>query len=576
MSLSDQLIQADDAASTPSAPGSLSAQLTQAAQAAQPPVNPYSPVGTTAQNFWAGAGKSTSDVGRGIKQLSDIPAVWLEKQFPGLKKWDDALGLPSAQASADATQANIDESKRHDAPLIGTGAGMAGNIAGNVATMVVPAGLLAKFGPPGAAIIANPTTYKAAAGVGALQGFLQPTSDGDSRALNTIVGGGAGVAGNAAVNAIGRIAQPVANALSPLAQKAVQVLQDAGVPLDAAQRSGSALLNRIRSSFSDNPFTAGPQSEANAAQQQAYNRAVLATMGEPGAAAATPDVMSRAGSRINGVFKNILENNDIQIPHPSMVNIAQVLQSAEDEGVKAVSGLAGRVLDKISPDGTIPGQSIYAIKKDVDRLASSSDLNLAYHARQLRSTIMDTINDSLSDADKAAFSQARQQFSNLKRIEPAIDRTGGGNISAPKLANIMAQKANRGASIYGRGDQSLVDLAQAGNLLLGDKMPNSGTAARVAMQTILPLTGAAAGGAADAVNGNYSEAMEKAAMGAAAVYAIPRSIQAAIKIPAVSNYMVNGTSSVPLRTLLMTAPQNQSLLGGTLRRLLPAASEVPQ
>ena len=107
-------------------------------------------------------------------------------------------------------------------------------------------------------------------------------------------------------------------------------------------------------------------------------------------------------------------------------------------------------------------------------------------------------------------------------------------------------------------------------------MPNSGTAARVAMQTILPLTGAAAGGAADAVNGNYSEAMEKAAMGAAAVYAIPRSIQAAIKIPAVSNYMVNGTSSVPLRTLLMTAPQNQSLLGGTLRRLLPAASEVPQ
>ena len=62
--------------------------------------------------FAAGIGKSIYDTGRGVKQL-----------FGGMSRED------------------VDEQRRLDAPLTRRGAGMAGNIAGTVAQVVVPGGV---------------------------------------------------------------------------------------------------------------------------------------------------------------------------------------------------------------------------------------------------------------------------------------------------------------------------------------------------------------------------------------------------------------------------------------------------
>lgn len=510
------------------------------------------PTGSTYDNVAAGAGKAVVDMGRGAAQ---ILRYGLEKV--GKKGVADRMGLTATQ--------DVDEAKKRDSALMNTGAGQLGYVGGNIAATMLPLAGMARIGVPAAGALLNPATYTAAAASGALSGALQPIGTGDNRGRNMLIGAGTGLAGNAAVNAVGRIAQPIQTAADPIRQRAVDVLRNAGVPLDTAQISGSPFLNRLRSSFSDNPVTAGSQANQIAGQRAAFNNAVLGTIGEQGHAA-TQDVMRRADDRIGGVFHDVLSRNNVQVTDPLLTRIGSIQQAANDEERHAVSNVANRFIASVDENGAVPGQVAYGVKKDLDRLASSADSTTAYHARQMRSVIMDGINDSLPAADREAFAEARSQFRNMKTIEGAIDKEGSGNISPSMLANALGQKRNRAASIYGRGDQDLVSLAQAGKMLLTDKTPNSGTTARAAMQILAPVGASIAGGSYDAYNGDYGTAATKAALMGAAALGGPRLAQSLIANPNASNYLTQGMQNIPLRSMLLS-PQEVPMVGGVLRRL---------
>jgi hypothetical protein len=109
------------------------------------------------EKFVAGYGAAVPQMARGVGQL---------------------LGINS--------QEEVDEAKRLEAPLMDSGAGMAGNILGNVAA-TAPA-----IAVPGAA------TLRGAGAIGSVLGFSQPVATGDSRLTNTIIGGGANMGGVAA------------------------------------------------------------------------------------------------------------------------------------------------------------------------------------------------------------------------------------------------------------------------------------------------------------------------------------------------------------------------------------------
>jgi hypothetical protein len=575
VSIADDM--AEDAKAAPQvAPTSLDQQMAAdlaAHQSSPDKVDYKQALGSDWQNFAAGAGEQAVGLGRRLVQLGAAPAQWIEAQFPGLAKWgNDALGSPSAAEIAKSNQQEIDDAKRRDVALNSTKAGLAGNVAGGVASTMLPIAGLAKAGVPLAASVLNPATYAAAAGSGAVQGALQPVATGDSGTTNALMGAGLGVASKSLVNAVGRIAAPVGDALNAARDKAVQVLEDAGVNLDAAQKTGSAFLNKLRSSFSDNPFTANAQQAFVGDQKTAYNRAVLSTVGE-NADAATPEVMARAQDRINGVFADVLNRNNVKVDDPLLTKIGAAQAAASEAEQKPIVSVANRILSAANANDEIPGQIAYGIKKDLDQYASSADSTLAYHARQLRSALMDGINDSLSPTDQQQFAQARLQFGNLKSIEPTIDRMGNGDISPAKLANVMAQKRNRGVSIYGRGDQSLNDLAQAGNMLLRDPMPNSGTTSRLMMQAAPALIGGAFGGATSRDPEHPFGNIGNIAAGVAAGYAIPKLGQMAINSPAVANYLAKGLPGAAKTTLQL--PQKNALVGGAVQRI-PYEAEASQ
>jgi hypothetical protein len=120
---------------------------------------------STFQKVAAGAGKAFYDVGRGVGQR---------------------LGLVS--------QEDIDAAKKLDAPLMNTGAGTAGNIAGN----------LAVYSP--LALVPGANTIAGGAAVGALTGAMQPTASDESVGGNALMGAVAGGVVPAAIKA-GQVAK---------------------------------------------------------------------------------------------------------------------------------------------------------------------------------------------------------------------------------------------------------------------------------------------------------------------------------------------------------------------------------
>lgn len=148
-------------------------------------------------NFLAGAGKAIVDTGRGLAQVSSLN---------GRLPW----GM---------TPAEYDEVKRRDAPLMDTGAGITGNIVGNLATMIGPGALVGAAGKavqlPGMVSAAGaavaPRTALGALVQGILAGGAQPVGTDDSRLLNAVIGGGVSAAlpvGMAAGSAVKGMVQP--------------------------------------------------------------------------------------------------------------------------------------------------------------------------------------------------------------------------------------------------------------------------------------------------------------------------------------------------------------------------------
>lgn len=132
---------------------------------------------STADKFWAGAGKSVADMWHGGRQLAGL------------------------ESEADAA-----EREAQDAPLMATGAGKTGYVSGTVATLVTPGSALkvASKVPQlsRAAPVLNiasraflPTTARGAAAQGAFMGALQPRGAGDSLVGNMLLGAGAGATG---------------------------------------------------------------------------------------------------------------------------------------------------------------------------------------------------------------------------------------------------------------------------------------------------------------------------------------------------------------------------------------------
>ena len=469
----------------------------------------------------------------GIGQVLDPLTQQLEQSFPAVSKFGQKLGMPSAKEAAAGREAEILAQREANKPLLETPAGLAGNITGELGQAVLlPGGTIGK-----------------AALAGAGMGAVQPTLPEENRAFNIASGAGLGAAGQGIVNVLGRVAQPITNQLGEIGENAVKTLRDAGIPLDAAQATGSALLGRVKAALSDNMFTAGAQHEFSGVQKQAFNKAIAKTMGED-ADKITPAVISNAKENIGKIYDDVASKVNIHADDKFLNNLSAIDDEAKnilnDQQYSIIDKNIKNILNKASTEGNKLNASQYQnIKKTLDRLSGSSDTDVAGYARDLR----DVLNKGLSDSAEAtgnkelvsSLKDANKRWGNMRKIEDVAIKNEYGDVSPSLLYNSLTTKAKRNA--FYAEDNELAKLAAAGKIVLPEKLANSGTIARGLAQAAVP---AAAGAAYGLYQGDYVDALKGAAFGIAA----PKLAQAAINNPRLAAYLEKGIGQNALRNLL--------------------------
>lgn len=424
---------------------------------------------TTTTKVLAGVGKSFVDTGRGVGQL-------LRKVLP--EGASNAMGLP--------TQEDIDQSKKLDAPLLKTTAGMLGNVGGSAA-LALPT-----------AVIPGANSVTGGALVGSILAAMQPTATGESRVGNMALGAGGGAGGAVAAKAIGRAIRPVQTALPDnLNQLAVRAEQEFGIPLTAAQRTGSKPLKIVDAVLDNLPFSAGRQTAEKTAQRDAYNRAIMNQVGE-NADTAAPEVLNAARARIGQQFNDISARNSVNLGDDFLETLTRVDSARTPFSSPQINAVIDNALD-LASQKRISGAEYQRVRTSLTNAAKGSwgsDPERGQALKAVREALDRAADNSISPADQQAWRTARQQWSNLKAVEEAAKPISAdavsGNISPAKLAGAI-MKNNRNGMIYGQGDQVMPDLARIGQAFIKEQVPDSGAAQRALYQALLTGSPATAG-----------------------------------------------------------------------------------
>jgi hypothetical protein len=491
--------------------------------------------------FGRGALQSVKDIGYGLQQVG--------------AEAGGAVGLVEPETIQRLRQEE-ERRRAENAPFMETGAGRAGYIAGSIGSLLVPGAALARVPGmvgTGARALTAPTTFRAAATGGGLLGATQPLSEEESRATTAAIGALGGTVGQAVGRGISRIAQPVTSAATPQVERAVQRLEQAGIPADIAERTGSENLRAVRRFLTDNPISASVMKKGAEKTQSAFNTAALRLIGEQGDAA-LPEVLARADDRIGEVMDEIAQKNRIKVDDRMVSELAALEEAAsmtlEPEKIVPLRNQLNNILSKVDDQDRISGEAYQRIRTIAAEMGRNPAL--ATVAQQLRETIDSALERSAGPDSAAAIKQARKQYRNLKLLEPAVAANATGNISPAALASSTGTARQRGAALYDRGDADMARLARDMRTM-AETMPQSGTVPRAGIQAV-----GAAIPAAGALGYNLYTGQEPAenvlglgALGAAAMFA-PRGAARLYQSPAIQQYLMRGIQAPLARRALLS------------------------
>lgn len=467
---------------------------------------------STTDKVLAGVGKAYVDTGRGAQQaanefgdkarsaslaaegISDDTKPTLSSLITGQKGTTTARDL--------SIQEGIVESRKYDKALESTNAGKAGELIGHmVIGLATPGGIVGQ-----------------AAG-GAVQGGLTPTAGNESRAQNAALGGGMGAIGTVAGRLLGKVVggvlQPFRTEFSQAAQEGVETLNASGVPLNAAQQGGGRLARSFSSIAEDNPLNG---SNLGTQQKKAFTGAVLRILGT-NSEDARPSVMEAIRSKIGTTLDGLATKNPIALDEPLLQRMATIQASAEATMTKESYTPIEKQLDNIlsyaaAGGGTINGQLFGNLRSELSLMQKGNSGIVGHWAGEVQDAVSEAL-ERQAPADAQAINHARQAWRIMRQVEPGIEENN--YINPAKLWNSMDAMSNINQMVRGNGDQTLVKIAQAGKLILGNQQPNSGTAARAAAMLTF---GSILGGIDALVEGKPNRALEGAMIGLVGVPAL--------------------------------------------------------
>ena len=326
---------------------------------------------TGLQKFAAGYGKAGADLARGVGQ-------WV-----GLTDRED-----------------VAESRKLDAPLMRSGAGMAGNLTGNLAAMA-PVTLL-----PGA------NTLGGAAAYGAVTGALAPSTDGTETLKNIGIGGAVGPAAILAGRGLGAGAQFVRGAVEPLTKKG-QERMAASVLQQFAKDPTRAAAN-LRTAKPLVPGSMPTLAQAADDPGLAQLERTLVNNPETGPALAARFADQRA-ARL-GTVKDIAGTDD----YYNAIKEGRSIFAAEDYSKALGQGIDPNMAQAMSPQikSLLGRPSIEEARKRAVALARESDIDLSdFSSPQGLHWLKTGLDDIISGASSPGSAVGKQKLRALMQTK---------------------------------------------------------------------------------------------------------------------------------------------------------------
>lgn len=426
---------------------------------------------------------------------------------------------------------------------------------------------LAAFGGPEAGLLSRAANVVAPAVVSETAGQL--TKDTPFEPWARAAGG---LAGGALPNAAMRTITPFTNDAGRAAQ--IAALENNGVnALTAGQRSGNRALRNMESAVSNLPFTGGRAKQLNDQAAEQFTRAALQRAGI-NADRATVNTIDQGFGDLGAQFDALAQRNMMNVDMPLRTEVHQALAAynrSTPEALRApiVHDLHEDIMN--AANGILDGTQYQSWRSQIERArrgAQSNNPQLAHALSDMRDAMDDAMARSSTPADQAAWQQVRGQYRDLLAIEKAVsgagENTALGLISPSQLRTAVKSQDTRG---YVRGRRDIGNLARAGEAIM-KPLPDSGTAGRVAAQTVLSATGAATGaafgGPGGAVIGTILPAVTQGTLGRTLMsQPMQNYLSNQLLAPAIDAYQpLNAFYRAPQAANALMAPQSNALRGG--------------
>lgn len=382
------------------------------------------------------------------------------------------------------------------AGAVGTGAGLAGSGA-SLGANAINAG----WKLPGVAVASGAEGL----GLGGLYGF--GAGEGVEDRLNKSEtgakwGGALGFLSPFVVNGASKLAEKVTSPFKTSAERtaAANLLQQEGVPLTAGQKTGSKWLQ-----YRESELGGARAADFMDNQAEAFTDAAMRRAG--GSGRATSDNMAAMADRLGKGFEDVAARNTLKVDS----GILRDMNAAANDYARVLPADQKQIFGSLGDDiiakfragnNSMSGAEYQTIRSRLSRMANSyrqRDPEFSAAIRGLRDALDNGMERSINPADAGVWSELRRQYGNMRTLEKAIGGAGGeeaglGLISPARL-RMAASSGNRGGYARGQGDFS--ELAKAGQAMM-TKLPNSGTAQRMAAQGV---AAALLGGGGSAVAG---------------------------------------------------------------------------
>lgn len=417
-------------------------------------------------------------------------------------------------------------------------------------------------------------------GRGAMSGLTAFLTSPEDRAKEAAMGAVGSIGGEQAVNLAGKALR------GPVAQEFVSGLYEKGIRPTLAQALGGG-WKEAEEKMTSLPFVGSAVQRAQKRALESFNTASLKGVidelntglldaGEgtnliPGGANAVRQELTNIGkiepgakglervyNAVSKVYDDLAENTEGSVTP----QLAEQLTAAKDR-MHSISDEAGKSFDslfnqyiagRIDPNGTISGRTMKEIDSDLTSLISdlkgggSVDKNMANAFETIQSSF-DSMMDQMNPGYQAIKRNADAAYRKLALLGKASTSSVGSELATPaNLAQqLRAEDTSRWNKNFAMNKSDWADWARQNIELMGNKFPESGTAARSAMADLVT------GGLASQF-GAIPEAM--------AIYGTSRAAWS----PAVQDYLVRQAMKQP-------GPQRAIALQG-LRKLLEPAGAV--